>query len=156
MKLETAPKGWLWQINGTSTCGEDMKSDILAYIPCAYLYGECHKYPLEMLACLHGCSSQATQKDLRHVPVAFSPPTCATKRPRACVTAPHSQKPHTVFKIFTFCMIKRMCCSAPRRRDPQFWARSSSGHLFTPEAAVFCHKLIFQSTPYILNFTRWI
>lgn len=91
--------------------------------------------------------------DLRHIPVAFSPPTCATKRPRACVTALHSQKPHTVFKIFTFCMKKRMCCSAPRRRDPQFWARSSSGHLFTPEAAVFCRKLIFQSTPYILNFT---
>lgn len=35
--LKLHPKGWLWKINGTGTCGKNMKSDALACIPCAYL-----------------------------------------------------------------------------------------------------------------------
>ena len=57
-----------------------MKSDILACIPCAYLYGGCHKYPLETLACLHRLLFLGRTKWIylasRSLPL---PPTCATK-----------------------------------------------------------------------------
>lgn len=96
--------------------------------------------------------------DLHHIPAAFSPPTCAIKRPRACVAAPHSQKPLRVFIIFTFFMKKGMSCSTPDWKNHQFGGRSSSDYLFSSQTAVFCHKLIFQSTPYVLflNLTCWI
>lgn len=73
-----------------------MKSDILAYIPCAYLYGECHKYPLEMLACLHGCSSQATQNGFASRPSCFLTPSLCNKETQGlCDCTPLPETPYS-------------------------------------------------------------
>lgn len=84
----------LWRINGTSTCGKKMESDIPARIPRAYLYGGCHKYPSEMLACVRRLLLMGHAKEIHLTSCLLPPPlTCVTeadegRSPYGCTPLP--------------------------------------------------------------------
>lgn len=121
-----------------------MRSEILASIPCAYFYGECHKYPLESCLVCRAALPRPHRTDLCHVPASLSPPACdRDTRARGVRQEPES------FIIFIFCMKRGVCCCAPGRTDPPFGQKLFWSFVHLPSGSALAQTRFPKHSLYI-------